>query len=218
MLDLTVSGLLLDMDGTLVDSNALVEQIWREFADAHGLDLENILEFSHGRPSIDTVRAFLPDANEDTQWRERNEIEAQGLARTDGVVEVPGAAEFMARADAVGIPIAIVTSAPRDLAIKRFGAAGVPFPELAVTADDITAGKPDPQPFVLGAQLLELPAGVCAAFEDSGAGLTSARGSGAAAVVVGEYDGPEAAGLPRVRNWDDVRIDAVDDAFLVSAR
>lgn len=215
MLDFTVSGLLVDMDGTLVDSNALVEQIWREFALTHGLDLDHILEFSHGRPSIDTVREMLPDADEATQWRERDAVEAQGLLRTDGVVEVPGAADFLARADAVGIPVAVVTSAPRDLASTRFAAAGVPFPDLAITADDITAGKPDPQPFALGAQLLGLPAGVCAAFEDSGAGLTSARGAGAVVVVVGTYEGPETIGLPRIIDWGNVAIERAEDAFRV---
>ncbi|MDJ1372236.1 phosphatase [Gulosibacter molinativorax] len=200
------------MDGTLVDSNALVEQIWREFADVHGLDLTAILDYSHGRPSIDTVRRFLPD-DEAEQWRWRDEVEAQGMARIDGIVEVPGAAEFIRRATASEIPFAVVTSAPRDLAVKRFGAAGVPFPELAVTADDITVGKPDPQPFALGAQLLRLPAAVCAAFEDSGAGLASARGAGAVTVVVGGYAGPEAAGLERIRHWHNVEIEPVNGAF-----
>lgn len=215
MLDLTVSGLLLDMDGTLVDSNALVERIWQEFAHRHGLDLARILAVSHGRPSIDTVREFLPDADEATHWEERNWIEAQGLASTDGVVEIPGAAKFMTRVDALGIPVSIVTSAPRDLAMKRFDAAGVLFPAAAITADDITAGKPDPQPFALGAQLLGLPAGVCAAFEDSGAGLNSARDAGCATVVVGSYDGPETIGLPRISNWDAVGLESVGEAFRI---
>lgn len=217
MLDLTVSGLLLDMDGTLVDSNALVEQIWAEFALAHGLDITSILQFSHGRPSIDTVRAFLPGADSATHWRERDAVEAQGLLRTDGVVEIPGAAAFLERTAAAGVPVATVTSAPRDLAMTRFAAAGVPFPELAVTADDITVGKPDPQPFVLGAQMLGLPAGVCAAFEDSAAGLASARGAGAAVVVVGGYEGPETTGLPRIQTWHEVAIEPGEDSFRLRA-
>lgn len=213
MLNHTVSGLLLDMDGTLVNSNALVEQIWEEFAIEHGLDLAEILGYSHGRPSIDTVRKFLPDADTQTQWQLRDEVEAQGMARTDGIVEIPGAADFIHRAIEVGIPVAVVTSAPRELAIKRFGAAGVPFPELAVTADDITTGKPDPQPFALGAQLLDLPAGVCAAFEDSAAGLASARGAGAVTLVVGQYSGPETVGLERIHDWRSVELEVANRAF-----
>lgn len=205
------------MDGTLVDSHQLVEQLWLEFADVHSLRLEEILEYSHGRPSIDTVRRFLPDADAATQQRERDAIEEQGLLRTDGIVEIAGAADFLRRMEAVGIPMAIVTSAPRDLAIRRFAVANVPFPPLAITADDITAGKPDPQPFVLGAQLLELPAGVCAAFEDSGAGLESARGSGAAAVVVGDYAGPETTGLPRILHWHDATVQPAGDAFRITS-
>ncbi|MGO1543882.1 MAG: HAD-IA family hydrolase [Gulosibacter sp.] len=215
MLDLTVSGLLLDMDGTLVDSNALVEQLWSEFAATHGVEFERIMAFSHGRPSIDTVREFLPEASTTVQQRERDHIEAEGLMRTHGVVEVPGAAAFLARASAAEIPVAIVTSAPRELAIKRFAAADVPFPPLAITADDITAGKPDPQPFALGAELLAIPAAACAAFEDSGAGLASARLAGTAAIVVGDYDGPETVGIPRIQNWYDVAIYRTDAGFRI---
>ncbi|SJM59108.1 HAD-IA family hydrolase [Gulosibacter sp. 10] len=215
MLDLTVSGLLLDMDGTLVDSTALVEALWTEFAARHGLDLARILSISHGRPSLDTVRDMLPDAEPEEQQRERDRIEAAGLLRTDGIVEVPGAAAFLHRVETLELPVAIVTSAPRDLAAVRFDAAGVPLPELAVTADDITAGKPDPQPFVLGAQLLGIRPGACAAFEDSAAGLAAARTAGAAAVVVGDYEGPETVGVPRIRDWRGVAIERTEEGFRI---
>lgn len=212
-LDLTVSGLLLDMDGTLVDSNALVELIWAEFAAKHALDLPEILLYSHGRPSIDTVRRMLPDSPPSVHWRERDFIEAEGLRRTDGVGEVRGAVKFMSRVAESAIPVAVVTSAPRELAAHRFAAAGIALPELTVTADDVTVGKPDPQPFVLGAELLGLRPAACAAFEDSGAGLRSARDAGAATVVVGTYNGPEAAGLARIPDWDWVHIDRVEAGF-----
>lgn len=207
MTELIVTGILLDMDGTLVNSNALVEEIWTEFANATGLDAEHILAISHGRPTIETLREILPDTDDAERWRIRNELESQGLVRTDGVVEIPGAADFMQRVLAAGLPHALVTSAPLDLAEIRFEAANVAIPDARITVERVTNGKPHPEPFLLGAELLGMPLTMLAGFEDSAAGLQSVRDSGAYAVVVGEFDGPEAAGLPRITDWRDVEIE-----------
>ena len=211
MRELIVRGALLDMDGTLVDSNALVEELWAEFALRHALDVGRILAISHGRPSLETIRRMLPHLDPAAQRAERDRIEAAGLERTDGVVEVPGAAAFLARAEAAGLPCALVTSAPADLATRRFAAAGVPQPERRVTVDDVAHGKPHPEPFERGAALLGLPAHEFAGFEDSGPGLASVRAAGAQPVVVGGFAGPEAAGAPRLRHWDALTIAPLAD-------
>lgn len=204
--EFVVRGVLLDMDGTLVNSTPLVEAIWGEFAAAHDLDVREILSYSHGLPSITTVRRAIPDADAATQQRWCDWVEDEGLRRTEGIVEVPGAAAFIRRAQELALPMAVVTSAPLELARRRFAIAGVPMPEPRVTIESVTRGKPHPEPFLRGAEALGLPAADLLAFEDGAAGLASAAAAGAGCVVVGDFSGPEARGLPRITHWDQVRV------------
>ena len=87
------AALLFDMDGTLVDSTAVVEQIWAEFADRYEADLQEVLRYAHGRLTIDTVRRFLP-AGVDAHAA-ATDLDADELERLDGIVEVPGAADLL---------------------------------------------------------------------------------------------------------------------------
>lgn len=206
-----VRGVLLDMDGTLVDSTPLVEAIWGEFAAAHNLDAREILSYSHGLPTISTVRRAIPDADAATQQRWCDWVEHEGLRRTEGIVEVPGAAAFIRRAQQLGLPMAIVTSAPLELARRRFAIAGVPIPEPRVTIESVERGKPHPEPFLRGAAALGLPTSELLAFEDGAAGLASATAAGAECVVVGDFAGNEARGLPRITHWDQVRVRTTRD-------
>ncbi len=201
-----VRGVLLDMDGTLVDSTPLVGAIWGEFAAAHDLDVREILHYSHGLPTISTVRRAMPDADAATQQHWCDWVEAEGLRRTEGIVEVPGAAAFIRRAQQLGLPMAIVTSAPLELARRRFAIAGVPMPEPRVTIELVERGKPHPEPFLRGAAALGFAASELLAFEDGAAGLASAAAAGAGCVVVGDFAGVEARGLPRITHWDQVRV------------
>jgi len=194
-------AVIFDMDGTLVDSNAVVEVIWTRFAERFGLVTTDVLDFSHGRQTLDTVRQFAP-ADMDHEALAA-ELASTEIETPDGIVEVPGAAEFVA-----SIPAeltALVTSAPLLLAKTRMIEAGVPLPPVVVPAEDVTRGKPDPEGYLLAASLLGRNPAETIVFEDVPAGIQSARAAGAQVVVVGAYDGPAADGLPRIPDFTAAR-------------
>ncbi|VXB87506.1 HAD-IA family hydrolase [Aeromicrobium sp. 9AM] len=194
-------AVIFDMDGTLVDSNAVVEAIWTRFAEQHGLSTADVLAFSHGRQTIDTVRQFAPPDADHAALAV--ELASTEIETPDGIVEVPGASAFVA-----SIPserTALVTSAPLALARTRMADAGVPMPPVVVPAEDVTNGKPDPEGYTRAASLLRHDPAETVVFEDAPAGIESARSAGAQVVVVGSYDGPSAEGLPRIPDFTAAR-------------
>ena len=139
----TGRAFLFDMDGTILDSNAIVEKLWRIFAKRHNLDADDILSFSHGRPSITTIAHFLPDLSADEHQHLSDERTAEEIRITSGIVAIPGAVAFFQQLDQLGVPYAVVTSATADLARTRIVAAGLPIPDVLVTPETITQGKPN---------------------------------------------------------------------------
>jgi sugar-phosphatase len=190
-----------DMDGTLVDSNAVVEAVWTIFAERFGLLPADVFAVSHGRQTLDTVRRLAPaDADHEALAAELASIE---IETPGGIVEVPGAAEFVA-----SIPselTALVTSAPLLLAKTRMSEASVPIPPVVVPAEDVSRGKPDPEGYLHAAALLGRSPAETVVFEDAPAGIESALAAGAQVVVVGTYDGPAADGLPRIADFTRAR-------------
>lgn len=201
---LTVDAVLFDMDGTLIDSSVVVERTWRAFASRHGLDPDKILATAHGRRTEETVARYLPEGIDVVA--ETRRIVAEEVADTAGVVAVPGAAELLA-----SLPRrrwAMVTSAGRALARRRMAAAGLPFPPVVITAEDVLAGKPAPDGYLAAADALGVPAIVTVIFEDAEAGLRAAVASGATTVVVGRHHGPAAKGLVRIPDFSAVAVAA----------
>ncbi|MFC0042238.1 HAD-IA family hydrolase [Actinomadura rayongensis] len=198
------TALLLDMDGTLLDSTAVVERTWRDFARRHGLDAAAILAVSHGRPTAETVAEFAPPGADVAAETAR--ITAAEVRETDGIVPVPGAPDLLA-----ALPPdrwALVTSADRALALARMRAAGLPLPSVVVTADDVAAGKPSPEGFRTAARRLGVAPASALAFEDSPAGLLAAHAAVAATVLVGPGPLPDGVRAERVRDLRDVRVTA----------
>jgi len=193
-----VAGVLFDMDGTLVDSTAVVESMWSQFAIDHGLDPEVVIPFSHGRPTLDTMAHFLPGLTPGQRADLEAQFTAQEVLRTDGVVEIPGAAALVARLIEADAPLGVVTSAGRELAGVRMAAAGVPVPPVLVTPDDVAAGKPDPEGYLRAAARLGVRIDQCLVFEDAEAGLMAAVASGARVAVVGTHASGTTRGLARV--------------------
>jgi sugar-phosphatase len=172
-------ALLVDLDGTLIDSEGAVRRAWGGFAVRHGLDADTVTKDAHGRPSRETIRALLPDLPD--LDAETARFEADEVADVEGIVALPGARELLA---GPGRPLAIVTSCTTALARARLRAAGLPEPDVLVTADAITHGKPDPEPFLLGARRLGVDPADCVVLEDAPAGIASGRAAGATVIAL----------------------------------
>ncbi|MFI0979136.1 HAD-IA family hydrolase [Streptomyces sp. NPDC021093] len=184
---LPFKALLLDMDGTLVNSDAVVERCWREWAVEHGLDPVEALKVVHGRQGYATMAVLLPDRPMELNHADNKVMLARETADTDGVVPVPGAPAFMAAL--ANLPHALVTSADEKLAQARMTAAALPMPKVRVTAELVGASKPDPEGFLKGAAELGFDAADCIVFEDSGAGIAAGRAAGMRVLGIGPRAG-----------------------------
>jgi mannitol-1-/sugar-/sorbitol-6-phosphatase len=168
----TADALLVDLDGTLVDSTAPVRRAWAAFADRHGLDPEHVHRFAQGRPSRESVRLLAPHAD---QAAEAEALERAEVGDTDGIVALPGAGDLLSG----GRRLAIVTSCSQVLATVRLRAASLPIPPVLVSADDVAQGKPDPTCYLLGARRLRVDPRRCLVLEDAPAGISAGRAAGA---------------------------------------
>jgi len=196
-LEIRAAAVLFDMDGTLIDSTAVVEALWREFCREYDVDADPLLEFSHGRPTRQTLQRFLPEKASDEREAIADDLERRELGTLDGIVEIPGARALL---EAIEVPWAVVTSAPRDLAVRRLRAAGLPVPEVLVPVDEVTHGKPAPDGYLRAAHLLGVDPGSCVVLEDADAGVRAGLAAGARVVVVGDLASDTTAGLARARD------------------
>ncbi|MFI9647766.1 HAD-IA family hydrolase [Streptomyces sp. NPDC052040] len=206
---LTARALLLDMDGTLVNSDAVVERCWRRWAERHGLNGDEVMKVVHGRQGHASMAVLLPDRPMEQNHADNARMLAEETADLDGVIEVPGAAAFLASLD--GLPHALVTSADVALSTARMTAAGLRLPELRITAESVGASKPDPEGFLKAAAELGVDPGDCIVFEDSGAGIAAGRAAGMRVVGVGPRAGlhhPDAL----VGDLTEVRVEALPEA------
>jgi len=172
-----VQAVLFDMDGTLVDSTRAVERAWLAFADDHGLDGTDTLALAGGPPASVTIRRLATGLDEDGVAR-AVAVQSDREADMDGVVVAEGAHALIALVERRGMPWAVVTSADRRLADSRLAEAGI-TPPVLVTADDVAAGKPDPQGYRAAAMALGVPIERCLVVEDSKIGAEAGLASGA---------------------------------------
>jgi mannitol-1-/sugar-/sorbitol-6-phosphatase len=176
-------GLLFDLDGTLVNSSAPIERAWVSTAIEAGIPLEKLVGF-HGIPAGQTLRTLLSDRSESEINHWINVITQKEIEDTEGIVVNPGAFELFDHLSSIDFPWTIVTSCTRELAVARLSAVDLPIPSNFVTADQVTFGKPHPEPFSLGASRLSLAPENCFAVEDSIAGLTSASSAGCKTIAL----------------------------------
>ncbi|MEU0680559.1 MULTISPECIES: HAD family hydrolase [Streptomyces] len=174
-------ALLFDNDGTLVSSLDSVNRCWTRWAVEYGLTAEDFARIElHGRPAAEIAADLLPAPVVARAVARIEELEVEDVA-DGGVGLLPGTEDFLA-----GLPAerwAVVTSATRRLAEARLGAVGI-LPKTLIAADDITRGKPDPEPYLLAARMLGVAPADCVVFEDAPAGLQAGRAAGMTTVAL----------------------------------
>ena len=169
---------LFDIDGTLVDSAAAIEDAWQRVATEFGVSAEQILQSCHGRRDTEVVEEFF----EQSVWgRVLGRINALDMGALAAVSAARGARDLLGTL--ADDQWAAVTSGPRELMTARLRTAGLPVPNVLVTAEDVRNGKPDPEGFLLAAHSLGVEPSDCVVVEDSPAGVAAGRAAGA--IVVG---------------------------------
>lgn len=173
MPQIVCSALLFDMDGVLIDSTPAVARVWRKWALEHQFNPEEVVARAHGRPSIMTVREYLPHADAIAENRLVEKAEMEDL---EGVIPLPGSRELLQ-----SLPPnrwTIVTSSTRPLAEVRLRAAGLTIPDKLITSTDVIKGKPHPEPYERAAALLGFPSSDCIVVEDVPAGIRAGKSAG----------------------------------------
>lgn len=196
---LRFDAFLFDMDGTILTSIAAAERVWTTWARRHGVDVDSFLPTIHGARAVDTIRRLaLPGVDAEAEAELVTLAEIEDVA---GIAPIAGAAAFLAALPADRW--AVVTSAPRTLALRRIAAAGLPVPPVLVTADDVTNGKPAPDCFLLAAERLGRPIAGCLVFEDAPPGIRAAEAAGASLMVVtATHRHPLATPHPTIPGYD----------------
>jgi len=178
--DRAFTAFLFDMDGTLLSSIACAERVWTRWARRHGVDVAAFLPTIHGMRAVETVgRLQLPGVD---PVAEAAAIHAEEMVDVEGIAAIAGVAAFLGALPADRW--AVVTSAPRELALRRIAAAGLPGPPRIIAAEDVARGKPAPDCFVLAASMLGVSVHDCLVFEDAPAGIAAAEAAGADVLVV----------------------------------
>jgi sugar-phosphatase len=173
------AAILFDLDGVLVDSTGSVTRQWRRWAEEHGIDPQKVVAIAHGVRSIEIIRTMAPhlDPHAEVARLEKREADDQ-----EGVAVMPGAADLLK-----AIPEGrwcVVTSGTRYLATARLKLANLPTPKVLVSADDVSKGKPDPEPYLMGAKLLGVNPAECLVIEDAPAGIRAAHAGGMKAIGI----------------------------------
>lgn len=209
--DRVIDTVLFDMDGTVLSSIKSAERIWAGWAARQGLDVAAFLPTIHGIQSVETIRRLnLPGLDPVAEAAAITEAEIEDV---EGIEPIQGAAAFIK-----ALPPsrwAIVTSAPRRLAMARLAAAGMPVPRLLIAAEDVQRSKPAPDCFLLAAQRLDTCAGRCLVLEDSPAGIAAAEAAGMAVLVVtATHTHPLWTPHPTLKDYTGVRISGTDGGAL----
>ena len=193
-----MTAILSDLDGVLVDSHASIMRAWRWWGAEHGVESEAIEGVQHGRPSGEIIALLMPGLDAAAESRA---IDLRQAEDVDDVIALPGAHDLFAGSD----PVAIVTSCTVPLATARLRAVGLAVPEVLVTPERLSRGKPDPEGYLLAARELGAAPADCVVLEDAPAGVEAGRAAGMRVVGIttthdpGELDAHELA--PSIAAW-----------------
>jgi mannitol-1-/sugar-/sorbitol-6-phosphatase len=213
--ELRVDAVLFDLDGVLVDSDAIYERHWRRWAAERDVDPEAVLAVHHGRRAVEVIERLTSGLDVTAEAARYNAgLEAdrdfEGLALIDGAIEM-----------VMALPPdrwAIATSGPRAVAEPRMAHLGLPIPRVLVTADDVARGKPAPDPYLAAAAGLGFDPACCLVVEDAPAGIASARAAGCRVIGVASTHRADALGGADavVARLSDLRIEPAGEGLIVA--
>ena len=211
-MQLFCDAIIFDMDGVLVDSEALNEKHWKLWAEEKDISLEEIMAIHHGMPAVQTISTVAPhlDAAVEARWFEKNLSEdMDGLLAFEGVKAMLGSLPDNAWA--------IGTSAPRIIAFNRLNYLGLPIPSIVVTIDDVERGKPAPDPYIKAARGLGKTPDQCIVIEDAPVGIQAAKAAGAKVLAIPSTNPisalQDADGL--VPRFADLRVTQANEGFVI---
>ncbi|MEU0389644.1 HAD family hydrolase [Streptomyces chartreusis] len=170
---MTISAVLFDVDGVLLDSAAAHRRVWNSWSLARGLDPEKVWQLTFGRRPEDTVKDAAAHLDPAAERQVLDELLAQ---ERDGILPVDGAVDLLEALS--GRSWAIVTSGDRAFVEARFAAVGLPLPAVRVYGSDVEHAKPAPECFALAASRLGVATSACVVVEDAPAGITAAVAAG----------------------------------------
>ena len=174
-----VRAVLFDMDGVLISSTGSDERSWRRWARLHGVEDTFSIASTHGRRAIDTVVDLRPDLDAATEVQRLEDFDAEDSA---GIISLAGVEALLPQLDPARW--GIVTSASERLMRNRLRIARLEVPQMIVTADMVARGKPDPEPYLLGAERLGFAPGECLVIEDAPSGISAGKDAGCKVLAV----------------------------------
>lgn len=184
-------AVLFDMDGTILDSSIPVRRQWRLWAESVGIPFDKVEAVMHGRRAIETMQLVAPHLPQPETVERFLEVEEKDL---DDIQPMPGARAFLEALPAHRW--AVVTSATFNMARARIQAAGLPVPDVLISADRVTHGKPHPEGFLTAAQALGIAPERCLVVEDSPAGIRAGIAGGMQVLGVTTHYQPDDLGAP----------------------
>lgn len=193
MIKTEMSGLLFDMDGVLISSIGSVRRCWRRWAQRYDIPGAETYEIPHGVRALDIIQSLRPDIDPAEGLRVIEDMEIEDTADLE---VLPGVRDLLG-----ALPTdrwAIVTSATKRLLVARLEVAGLPVPERIISGDMVERGKPDPEPYRRGAELLGHPPSDCIVVEDAPSGIASGKAAGCRVLaVLGTHSAEEL----KIANW-----------------
>jgi sugar-phosphatase len=216
LVSVAAKALLLDLDGTLVDSSRAVESAWRWAADRLGIPFSQIAPYVHGIPAEQALELAIPGIDDHAKTRLADEILTRQVESTAAVRPMPGALRLLERLPSGSW--AVVTSGSVRLAESSIQKAGLPEPPILITADDVQVGKPHPEPFMRAMGVLDVSPEQCIVIEDSPHGIASGLAAGVRVLAVGTTFPPH---LLDEANWlipdlEQITITSHDDEIFLS--
>ena len=172
-ISIEIAGILFDNDGVLVSSIASVNRCWRRWAAHYGIPNADQVQVAHGTRAVDMMLSLKPDVDLVEGLRLIVDLEMADVA---DIEVLPGGRSLL-----TSLPSerwAIVSSATRRLLVARLEAAKLPLPDWIVSADDVVNGKPDPEPYLRGAELIHAAPADCLVVEDAPSGVHAGKAAG----------------------------------------